>query len=198
MYSGSNPLPTSPVIPKSAMAWGFFLPSTELRLFFVPILQRFFFRKACGRFSCAAKNLNTHTMLKEFKEFIMKGNVLELATAVIIAGAFGAVVTSFTADVLMPPIGQALGGVDFSELAIPLADAQLDADGQVVKEAAAIRYGAFLQKIIDFIIIAFVIFLILRSYNRMTAKPEPAAPPAPPAGPSEKDLLAEIRDLLKK
>lgn len=137
-------------------------------------------------------------MLKEFKAFIMKGNVLELATAVIIAGAFGAIVTSFTNDVLMPPIGQALGGVDFTDLAIPLADAQLDAEGNVVKAAAAIRYGAFIQKIIDFVIIAFVIFLIVRSYNRMTAQPEPEAAPAAPAGPSETDLLAEIRDLLKK
>lgn len=127
----------------------------------------------------------------------MKGNVLELATAVIIAAAFGAVVTSFTSDVLMPPVGQALGGVDFSELAIPLADAQLDAEGNVVKEAAAIRYGAFIQKIIDFVIIAFVIFLIIRTYNRMNAQPEPEAAAAA-AGPSETDLLAEIRDLLRK
>ncbi len=140
--------------------------------------------------------IHIHTMLKEFKDFIMRGNVLELATAVIIAGAFGAVVTSFTNDVLMPPIGQALGGVNFSDLAIPLADAQLDADGNVVKEAAAIRYGAFIQTIIDFVIIAFIVFMIIRAYNRLNTQPEPE--PAAPAGPSETDLLAEIRDLLKK
>ena len=134
-------------------------------------------------------------MLKEFKAFIMKGNVLELATAVIIAGAFGAIVSSLTNDIIMPPIGMALGGVDFSELAIPLSDSVVDADGNVVEEGAAIRYGIFIQRIIDFLIIAFVIFLILRSYNRMTAKPAPEAP-APDPGPSEKDILIQIRDQL--
>lgn len=137
-------------------------------------------------------------MLKEFKDFIMKGNVLELAVAVIIAAAFGAIVTSFTNDVLMPPIGQAMGGVDFTELAIPLSEPVLDADGNVVTEGAAIRYGAFIQKVIDFIIIAFIVFMIVRSYNRMTAEPEPEAAPAPDPGPSEKELLAQIRDLLAK
>ncbi len=176
----------------------FFCQIFKARHFFY-LVARYYFRLAVARLIQLGNGTNTpHTMLKEFKDFIMKGNVLELATAVIIAGAFGAVVTSFTNDVLMPPIGQTLGGVDFSELAIPLADAQLDADGNVLKEAAAIRYGAFLQKVIDFIIIAFVIFLIIRSYNRLTAKPEPEAAPAPPPGPSEMDLLAEIRDLLKK
>ena len=134
-------------------------------------------------------------MLKEFKAFIMKGNVLELATAVIIAGAFGAIVTSLTNDIIMPPIGMALGGVDFSELAIPLSDEVVNADGEVVEEGAAIRYGIFIQRIIDFLIIAFVIFLILRSYNRMNAKPKPEAP-APDPGPSEKDILIQIRDQL--
>jgi large conductance mechanosensitive channel len=136
-------------------------------------------------------------MLKEFKDFIMKGNVLELAVAVIIAAAFGAIVTSFTNDVLMPPIGQAMGGVDFTELAIPLSEPVLDADGNVVTEGAAIRYGAFIQKVIDFIIIAFIVFMIVRTYNRSQAEAEPA-PPAPDPGPSEKELLAQIRDLLTK
>lgn len=136
-------------------------------------------------------------MLKEFKDFIMKGNVLELAVAVIIAGAFGAIVTSFTNDVLMPPIGMALGGVDFSDLAIQLSEPVMNADGEVVKEAVSIRYGIFIQKLIDFIIIAFVIFMIVRTYNRMNAKPEPEAP-APDPGPTEKELLAQIRDLLAK
>ena len=107
----------------------------------------------------------------------MKGNVLELATAVIIAGAFGAIVTSLTNDIIMPPIGQLLGGVDFSELAIPLSDDVVLADG-TIEEGAAIRYGNFIQTVINFLIIAWVIFLVLRSYNRMTAKPvvEEAAP----------------------
>ncbi|MCB0566161.1 MAG: large-conductance mechanosensitive channel protein MscL [Phaeodactylibacter sp.] len=139
-------------------------------------------------------------MLKEFKDFIMRGNVLELAVAVIIAGAFGAVVASFTNDVIMPPIGLALGGVDFSDLAITLAGAQMNDAGEVVKEAVQIRYGAFLQKVIDFVIIAFVIFMLVRTYNNMQKKEEeaPAPAPAPPPGPSAEDLLAEIRDLLKK
>jgi large conductance mechanosensitive channel len=137
-------------------------------------------------------------MWQEFKAFIMKGNVLELAVAVIVAGAFGAVVTSLTNDVIMPPIGLALGGVDFSDLAITLQPAVMGAEGEVVQEAVQIKYGAFIQKIIDFLIIAFIIFMLIRTYNKMTEKPKEEAAPAPPPGPSEKDLLAEIRDLLKK
>lgn len=140
-------------------------------------------------------------MLKEFKAFIMKGNVLDLAVAVIIAGAFGAVVSSFTNDVIMPPIGMALGGVDFSDLAMTLQEAQTNEAGEVVKEAVQIRYGAFVQKTIDFIIIAFVIFMLVRTYNKLqerTKAAEAPAAPAPPPGPTAEDLLAEIRDLLKK
>ncbi|MCL4166793.1 UNVERIFIED_CONTAM: hypothetical protein GTU68_000735, partial [Idotea baltica] len=92
-------------------------------------------------------------MLKEFKDFIMKGNVLELAVAVIIAAAFGAIVSSFTKDIIMPPIGMAMGGVDFTELAMTLQEAE-------------IRYGAFIQKVIDFLIIAFIIFMLVRTYNK--------------------------------
>ena len=136
-------------------------------------------------------------MWKEFKAFIMKGNVLELAVAVIVAGAFGAIVSSFTNDVIMPPIGLALGDVDFSELALTLQEAQTNDAGEVVKEAVQIRYGAFIQKIIDFLIIAFIIFMLLRTYNKMQAKKEEEAP-APPPGPTQEELLAEIRDLLKK
>lgn len=128
----------------------------------------------------------------------MKGNVLELAVAVIIAGAFGAIVKSFTNDVIMPPIGLALGGVDFSDLAITLKDAVIGAEGEVTTEAVQIKYGAFIQTVIDFLIIAFIIFMIVRTYNKMTEKKEAEAAPAPDPGPSEKDLLAEIRDLLKK
>lgn len=134
-------------------------------------------------------------MWKEFKAFIMRGNLLELATAVIIAGAFGAVVTSFTNDIIMPPIGLALGGVDFKELAVTLQAAELNADGTVAKEAVQLRYGAFIQTIIDFLIIAFVIFMMIRTYNSLQKEEEPA--PAAPAGPTQEELLAEIRDLLK-
>lgn len=140
-------------------------------------------------------------MWKEFKAFIMRGNLLDLAVAVIIAGAFGAVVSSFTNDVVMPPIGLALGGVDFTDLAYTLKDAQLNADGSVAVEAVQLRYGKFIQTIIDFLIIAFVIFMVVKGYNRMQEarkKKEEEAAPAPPPGPTQEQLLAEIRDLLKK
>ena len=127
----------------------------------------------------------------------MMDNVLELAVAVIIAGAFGAVVTSFTNDVIMPPIGQALGGVDFKELTFPLAEDTIAADGTVTS-GAAIRYGNFIQMIINFLIIAFVLFLIVRSYNKATAEEVVEEAPAPDPGPSEIDLLKEIRDALSK
>jgi large conductance mechanosensitive channel len=121
--------------------------------------------------------------------------------AVIIAGAFGAVVASFTNDVIMPPIGLALGGVDFTDLAITLKEAELDASGAAVADAVQIRYGAFIQKVIDFVIIAFIIFMLIRTYNKMQErgkKEEAPAAPAPPPGPTAEELLAEIRDLLKK
>lgn len=132
-------------------------------------------------------------MLQEFKDFIMRGNVLELAVAVIIAGAFGAIVSSFTSGVLMPPIGLAMGDVNFAELAYVLKPAAVNDAGVVVSEAVSIKYGAFIQTIIDFLIVAFVIFMVVRTYNKSQTPVEEA-----PAGPSQEDLLAEIRDLLKK
>jgi large conductance mechanosensitive channel len=130
-------------------------------------------------------------MLKEFKAFIMRGNVLELAVAVIVAGAFGGVVSSFTNDVILPPLGLLLGGVDFTNLVFTLKAATADT------EAVDLRYGKFIQSIIDFLIIAFAIFMVMKAYNNMQKKKEeaPAAPPAPSA---EEKLLTEIRDLLKK
>ena len=130
-------------------------------------------------------------MLKEFKDFIMRGNVLELAIAVIIAGAFGAVITSFTADILMPVIGMGMGNMDLADMKKIIVEAN-EAEG--IKEVA-IRYGAWIKTIIDFLIIAFILFMIVRTYNK--ANP-PAAPAPAPVGPSEKDLLSDIRDLLKK
>lgn len=127
-------------------------------------------------------------MIKEFKEFIMKGNVLELAVAVLIAGAFGLVVGSFTNDIIMPVVGYFTGGADFSELKYVLQAAV----GEDTPEVA-ILYGKWINTIINFVIVAFVLFLIIKGYNKANA-PEEAAP----AGPSETDLLAEIRDLLAK
>ncbi len=116
-------------------------------------------------------------MIKEFREFVMRGNVLDLAVAVIIGGAFGKIVTSFVNDVIMPPIGLLLGGVDFTNLFIAL-DGNLYESLEAAKAAGAatINYGVFLNTVIDFIIVAFVIFLIIRSANKMK-KPAPAAAP---------------------
>ena len=134
-------------------------------------------------------------MFQEFKDFIMKGNVLDLAVAVIIAGAFGLIVSSFINDVLMPPIGMALGGVDFADLKYILQPSILGADGAVATAEVAVKYGAFINTIINFVIVAIVIFMIVKSYNKAN-KPAPVA--AAPAGPSEIDLLIEIRDALRK
>lgn len=135
-------------------------------------------------------------MVKEFKDFIMRGNVLDLAVAVIIGGAFGKIVSSFVADVIMPPLGLLLGGVDFSDLAFVLKEAVLE-NGEEVAAAVAIRYGAFIQTILDFLIIGFAIFMVVKGYNS-TKKKEEAAPAAPPEPTNEEKLLAEIRDLLRK
>lgn len=132
-------------------------------------------------------------MWKEFKAFAMKGNVLDLAVAVVIGAAFGAIVSSLVNDVIMPPLGMLLGGVEFTQLAVTLQEAS----GET--EAVELRYGMFIQKIIDFLIIAFAIFMVIKGYNRMQKKKEEAPAPEPePAGPTQEELLAEIRDLLKK
>ena len=134
------------------------------------------------------------SILKEFKEFAMRGNVIDLAVAVVIGGAFGKIVTSFVNDILMPPIGLLLGGMDFKELKL------------IIKEGAegiapvTWNYGMFIQNIIDFLIIAFAIFMIVKAMMNMQKKKveEPAPEPAPPEPTNEEKLLTEIRDLLKK
>ncbi|MDW5289523.1 large-conductance mechanosensitive channel protein MscL [Formosa sp. PL04] len=133
---------------------------------------------------------------KDFKSFLLKGDIINLATAVIVGGAFGKIVTSFTKDILMPPIGMLLGDVNFTELKYVLKGATTNAAGVEVP-AVAINYGNFIQMIIDFVIIGFCIFMVLKAYEN-TKKKEEAAAPAPPAGPTQEELLAEIRDLLKK
>jgi large conductance mechanosensitive channel len=137
-------------------------------------------------------------MLKEFKEFAMKGNVLDMAIGVIIGGAFGKIVSSLVSDVLMPPIGLLMGKVDFSSLFNALSRTP-PASLAAAKAAGAptINYGVFLQSIFDFIIVAFVIFMLVKQVNRFK-KEAPAAPPPPPPTPTnEEKLLTEIRDLLK-
>jgi large conductance mechanosensitive channel len=137
-------------------------------------------------------------MLKEFKEFAMRGNVVDMAVGIVIGGAFGKIVASFVADVIMPPLGLLIGGVDFTQLKITLKDAVIDSAGAVTTEAVAINYGTFAQTAVDFIIIAFAIFMVIKAMNSMKKKEE-AAPPPPPPGPSKEEvLLTEIRDLLKK
>lgn len=130
-------------------------------------------------------------MMSEFKKFAMKGNVVDMAVGIVIGAAFGKIVSSFVNDILMPPIGMLIGGVDFSDLAFTLQEA-------IGEEAAVtINYGSFIQTALDFIIIAFAIFMVVKGMNRMKKKEEekPAEPPKPT---NEEVLLAEIRDLLKK
>jgi large conductance mechanosensitive channel len=130
-------------------------------------------------------------MMKEFRDFAMRGNVVDMAIGIVIGGAFGKIVTSFVNDVLMPPIGMAIGGVDFSDLAITLKEAAGEA------EAVTLNYGAFIQTVLDFVIIAFAIFMVVKAMNNLKKKEE-AAPPPPPKPSAEETLLTEIRDLLKK
>ena len=134
-------------------------------------------------------------MVGEFKEFIAKGNVLDLAVGVVIGAAFGKIVSSLVDGIIMPLVGTLTGGVNVSDWKYVLSPAQLDAAGKETAAEVAIRYGDFLQQIVDFLIIAFVIFLVIKAYNRMR-KPAEEAPPAAPA--EEVLLLREIRDSLKK
>lgn len=127
-------------------------------------------------------------MLKEFKEFAMRGNVVDMAVGIIIGAAFGKIVSSLVADVIMPPIGMLMGSVDFSDLALKLGE---------VETAASINYGLFINTVLDFVIVAFAIFLLIKGLNQLKRKEEakPAEPPKPSA---EERLLTEIRDLLAK
>ena len=130
-------------------------------------------------------------MMKEFKEFAVKGNVVDMAVGIIIGAAFGKIVSSLVADVVMPPIGLLLGGMDFSALAITLKAATADAP------AVTIGYGKFIQTAVDFLIVAAAIFLLVKGINALKRQEE-AAPAAPPAPPPQEVLLGEIRDLLKQ
>jgi len=128
------------------------------------------------------------SLMTEFKEFAMKGNVVDMAVGVVIGGAFGKIVSSFVGDVVMPLLGKLVGGVNFTDLAIELGT-------NPAGEPVLLKYGAFLQSAFDFLIIAAAIFMALKGINKLKAPPPPAAAPAPPA---DVALLTEIRDLLKK
>ena len=131
-------------------------------------------------------------MVSEFREFIAKGNVLDLAVGVVIGGAFGKIVSSLVDRIIMPVVGLLTGGVDFSKWSITLKDAVVDAAGKETTPALVLGFGDFINAILQFLIIAFVIFLVIRAYNRMRAPPADAPPP------EDVLLLREIRDSLKK
>jgi large conductance mechanosensitive channel len=130
-------------------------------------------------------------MLQEFKTFAMRGNVVDLAVGIVIGGAFGKIVSSFVADVIMPPIGLIIGGVNFANLTITIKEAAGDA------AAVTINYGNFIQTLFDFLIIAFAIFMVIKGMNSLTKKKE-EAPAEPPAPSKEEILLTEIRDALQQ
>lgn len=138
-------------------------------------------------------------MLKEFKEFAMRGNVMDMAVGIIIGAAFGKIVTSLVNDVVMPPIGLLMGNADFSDLFVNLSMGQTFASVAEAEAAGApiIKYGMFINTVLDFVIVAFAIFLLIRALNRLKRKQEAAPPPPPPAPTAEEKLLAEIRDLLR-
>ncbi|TAH27705.1 MAG: large-conductance mechanosensitive channel protein MscL [Cytophagales bacterium] len=144
-------------------------------------------------------------LIKEFKEFAMKGNVVDLAVGVIIGGAFGKIVTSMVNDIIMPPIGILLGSVDFKELKIVVQQAketEIMKGVELVKvkvPEVTVNYGLFIQNIFEFIIIAFCVFMVIKAMNQLSKKQvEDTPPPAPPEPSNEEKLLSEIRDLLKK
>ncbi|MBQ1603531.1 MAG: large-conductance mechanosensitive channel protein MscL [Oscillospiraceae bacterium] len=139
-------------------------------------------------------------LISEFKEFIMRGNVLDMAVGVIIATAFGKITTSLVNDVFMPLISWIFGARDMTALNVIVRPAELDASGEVVKEAITLGFGTFLATIIDFILVALVVFAIVKSFNKareLAKKKEEEAPAAPPEPSAEEKLLTEIRDLLK-
>jgi large conductance mechanosensitive channel len=139
-------------------------------------------------------------VIKEFREFAMRGNVVDLAVGVVIGAAFGKIVGSVVNDIIMPPIGLLIGGVDFKNIAFTLREAVLDpATGNIAKEAVTLKFGNFIQTLVDFTIIAFAIFLLIKAINKLSRKKETEAPaPEPPAPTRDQELLTEIRDLLKK
>lgn len=133
-------------------------------------------------------------ILKEFREFAVKGNVVDLAVGLIIGAAFGKIVNSLVADLIMPPIGLLLGGADFTSFALMLKPASVDAAGKAVAPVL-LRYGVFINTVIEFLIVAFAVFLLVKAMN--AARREQTATPPPPAPPHEEILLTEIRDLLR-
>ena len=135
-------------------------------------------------------------MLKEFKNFIMTGNVIDLSVAVLLAGAMGLVVSGFVGDIMMPIVGHFSGGVDFADMKIVLSEAIVASDGSITKPENAIMYGKWINAIINLVIVGFVLFIIVKAYNKTKTPPAPVE--EAPKGPTAEELLVEIRDALKK
>jgi len=135
-------------------------------------------------------------LINEFKQFAMRGNVVDMAVGIIIGAAFGKIVTSLVNDLIMPPLGMLIGGVDFTDLSIVLKKATVTEAGEAI-QAVTLNYGNFVQGVVDFLIVAFVIFMLIKGMNSLKKKEE-AQPAAPPSSTKEENLLTEIRDLLKK
>lgn len=137
-------------------------------------------------------------IIDEFKQFAMRGNVVDMAVGIIIGGAFGKIVSSLVSDILMPPLGLLIGGVNFTDLKITIKQAAIDASGATIPPVS-INYGNLVQVIFDFLIVAFAIFMMIKLMNNLNRKKEaPAAPATPPPTPEDITLLREIRDLLSK
>ncbi|MDP4210604.1 MAG: large-conductance mechanosensitive channel protein MscL [Bacteroidota bacterium] len=135
------------------------------------------------------------SIMKEFKEFAMRGNMIDLAVGIVIGSAFGKIVTSLVTDIIMPPIGLLIGGVNFSDIKIVLKEAIVNSAGKVTTAAVSINFGNFIQIIFDFLIVAFAVFLFIKALNKIQRKDKET--PAPAAPTKQEELLSEIRDLLK-
>ncbi|HAY34602.1 MAG TPA: large conductance mechanosensitive channel protein MscL [Bacteroidetes bacterium] len=140
------------------------------------------------------------SVIKEFKKFAMRGNVVDLAVGIIIGGAFGKIVSSLVADVLMPPLGLIIGGINFTDIKFTIKDAVIDSAGKVISSPVTLNAGNFIQSVFDFAIVAFSVFILVKAMNKLTAKDQAkeAVPATPPPPSKEVQLLSEIRDLLKK
>ncbi len=136
-------------------------------------------------------------IIQEFKEFAIKGNMIDMAVGIIIGGAFGKIIASLVKDVIMPPLAMLTGGVDFSDKKIVLKEAVAASEGVAAVEAVTLSYGLFINQVVDFLIVAFAVFMMIKAINKAKRKQEAAPPPAPPAPSAQELLLTEIRDLLK-
>jgi len=138
-------------------------------------------------------------ILKDFKEFAVRGNVIDLAVGIIIGAAFGKIISSVVNDIIMPPIGLLVGGIDFKDIAVTMKNAVVDpATGKILKEAVTLKVGNFIQTVVDFLIVAFAIFMMIKGISNLNRKKAEKTPDAPPAPTKDQELLTEIRDLLKK